>query len=727
MESRNRTLLIILIVAALLVCCYCAVVGGVGALLLRAPVRSTGPQVSITRVVTRVATVRPVEATPALLTAEPGASAADETPAAVARASATPAAAMPSRGTPAPTEPTGSPAAQATGGAAVATPGPGTTDEEAALLQESEMPAADPRVLAMQLKPNAGDIPEVVTNTAPVYKVGDERKFWVSNTDTQEHQTITAQLKYMNDVVAMWVEDGVNFNLKDLQASADRFAQKTYTTDREFFGSEWKPGVDSDPRLQILHARGLGENVAGYYSSADEYSQQVNPYSNEREMFYISADSGNAKPNSDFYDGTLAHEFQHMIHWHNDRNETSWVNEGMSELASDLNGFDVGGHDLSYSQHPDTQLTTWSDPSDSSVSEHYGASYLFMRYFLDRFGEDLTKAVVASPENGINGFNDALAKAGRSERFDDIFADWVIANYLDAPEADASGRYGYKAIDPFPMAISEEYSKYPASAKAQVSQYGVDYIRLKGREPLTIRFEGQQQEALVDAEPQGTYSWWSNRGDSSDSTLTRQVDLSNTSSATLQFSAWYDIEEGWDYAYVEASTDGGNKWDILNGKYTTTDNPVGNAFGPGWTGVSGGGDNGQWVEESVNLTPYAGKQILLRFQMVTDDAVNKPGLLVDNLRIPEINWQDNVESGDNGWTSEGWIRTDNSVQQGWLVQVLEIGDGTVTVERIPIDANGTGELRIDNMHDLGEVMMTVSAIAPVTTEKATYSYTISPD
>ena len=177
----------------------------------------------------------------------------------------------------------------------------------------------------------------------------------------------------------------------------------------------------------------MGDTVAGYYSSADEYSQQVNQYSNEREMFYISADSGNSPPNSAFYDGTLAHEFQHMIHWANDRNETSWVNEGMSELASYLNGFDVGGHDLAYMQKPDTQLTTWADPSEESASEHYGASYLFMNYFLDRFGEDLTKAVVASDKNGIAGFDDALEKAGRPERFDDIFADWVIANYLDAP------------------------------------------------------------------------------------------------------------------------------------------------------------------------------------------------------------------------------------------------------------------------------------------------------
>ncbi len=65
-------------------------------------------------------------------------------------------------------------------------------------------------------------------------------------------------------------------------------------------------------------------------------------------------------------------------------------------------------------------------------AEHYGASYLFMTYFLDR-RRGLTKAVVASSKNGIAGFNEALEQAGRPERFEDIFADWVIANYLDAP------------------------------------------------------------------------------------------------------------------------------------------------------------------------------------------------------------------------------------------------------------------------------------------------------
>jgi hypothetical protein len=554
--------------------------------------------------------------------------------------------------------------------------------------------------------------------------VGDKARFWVSNNDTQEHRQITAELRHITPHLYLWVEEGVKLNQADLERSARRFEEKTYPTNREFFGSEWTPGVDNDVHLNILHARDLGEHVAGYYSSADEYSKLVNQYSNEREMFYVSVDSDSARPNSEFYDGTLAHEFQHMIHWVNDRNEDSWVNEGMSELASALNGFDPGGAEIAYSQKPDTQLTTWADPSEGNA-EHYGAAYLFMAYFLDRFGEELTKSVVASRENGIVGFNAALAQAGRPERFADVFADWLIANYLDNPKATADGRFGYSELDPYPPAVVETYRRYPVSASAQVSQYGADYIELRGRGSVTIQFEGQTRNRLVDARPQGTYSWWSNRGDDSDATLTHAFDLRSARSATLSFSAWYDIEDGWDYAYVAVSTDGGAKWQLLRGKHTTDKNPVGNAFGPGWTGISGGGKSPQWVQETMDLTAFAGKQILLRFEYVTDDAVNGPGLMVDDIAIPEIGYSDGGENGSAGWEAAGWVLTDNKLTQRWLVQLLQIGEDKITVERMDVGPDGRGRLTVDDLGELDGAILVISGLAPMTTEPAQYSYTIT--
>ena len=57
------------------------------------------------------------------------------------------------------------------------------------------------------------------------------------------------------------------------------------------------------------------------------------------------------------------------------------------------------GFDYYYVNNPDLSLTDWS-PDPGSNGAHYGQSFLYLAYFLDRFGEDATKAVVKHPENG---------------------------------------------------------------------------------------------------------------------------------------------------------------------------------------------------------------------------------------------------------------------------------------------------------------------------------------
>ena len=271
-NNRNRNLLLILLGVVLILCCCCAVISASGALLLfRAP---SNAQIGRVQVVTRIITATPARR-------------ATSTPIASPANHATSTLVAPAEGTNR-SEATASPLSVDETGAIP------TLDAESAALLANTMPAADARDLALRFHPEDGDIPIVVNATPPSYKVGDKAQFWVSNSDTQEHHQVTAELKYMTDHVAMWVEQGVKFNQGDLEASANRFEQKTYPTDREFFGSEWTPGVDNDVRLHILHARGLGDTVAGYYSSADEYSHKVNQYSNEREMFYVSMPSRTA-------------------------------------------------------------------------------------------------------------------------------------------------------------------------------------------------------------------------------------------------------------------------------------------------------------------------------------------------------------------------------------------------------------------------------------------------
>jgi hypothetical protein len=201
------------------------------------------------------------------------------------------------------------------------------------------------------------------------------------------------------------VDEQAHYDQPALESLAKTFDEKIYPTDRAFFGSEWSPGVDNDAHLYILYAHGVGGRIAGYYSARDEISPMANPYSNAHEMFVINSDT--TQLSDRFTYGVLAHEFQHMIHWMRDRNDATWLNEGFSELAAQINGYYGGGFDFSFINNPDIQLNDWpNDPK--ATTAHYGAGFLFLDYFLNRFGEDVTKALVGDKANGMDKVDQVL-------------------------------------------------------------------------------------------------------------------------------------------------------------------------------------------------------------------------------------------------------------------------------------------------------------------------------
>jgi hypothetical protein len=208
--------------------------------------------------------------------------------------------------------------------------------------------------------------------------------------------------------------------------------------------------------------------------------------------------------------------------------------------------------------------------------------------------------------------------------------------------------------------------------------------------------------------------WYSNRGDVSDMTLTQSFDLSAVTEATLTYKAWYDIEEGWDYGYVMVSTDEGETWDILPTPYTTDDNPHGNAYGPGYSGKSDG-----WINESISLDKYAGQTIQIRFEMISDDGISRPGLAIDDVSIREIGYKSNFENDDGGWEAEGWIRIDNLLPQQTWIQVIEKVGNDVEVTRW--QAAGEGQWSLSLAAGADQVIVAVSPFAASTTEAMPYT------
>ncbi len=625
---------------------------------------------------------------------------------------------------------------------------PSEAEETLAALNAALIPDADLHELGIRLLNVPADTPRIARTESPNYEVGDTRRFTASNVDNDQQFELTAKLRYKTDHVYMWVEEGVRVDEERLREAADLFEAHTYPTNREFFGSEWTPGVDSDPHLSILHARNLGNTVAGYYSSPDSHVQEVRPDSNEMEMFYINID--NVTIGDAFYNGVLAHEFQHMIHWANDRNEATWLNEGCSELAMALNDraygghYDVGGSDYSYARQPDTQLNAWPEGTAGDASANYGGAYLFMEYFLDRFGETATQDLVAHDENGMESVDAALRDLNTTLTHKEFFADWTVANLLDITNLSFyEGRYGYTAINPATPEIESSYRRrdLPTEARATVRQYGVDYIEIESDRSLTFTFEGATLTRLMDTEAHsGQYLWWSNREDESDTRLTRVIDLSTARTAEVNFWAWHHIEEDWDYAYVlvGAPTNGDTlpdditdletgdvAWEILDDPALncTTTNPNGNNFGCGLTGKSEG-----WGNLSADLTPYVGQEIALRFEYITDAAVNQSGLALDDIEIMvdgETLVADDVEQGAGDWQAEGFVRHANILPQEWIVQLVTLGQ-TPDVQRLLLADGASGSWSIPLSDQIDQAVITISALAPVTTEAASYEYTLAP-
>ena len=595
------------------------------------------------------------------------------------------------------------------------------SSETLELLENSIVPPNEPAELACRLD-NICDIPKVMAESAAPRVVGESEKFWVTDVGTNENTEVTATLRYVTPHVYFWVQDGVSYDDGEMKDLMDAFENKIYPTNREFFGSEWSPGIDGDEHIYILYSRGLGSSIAGYFSSADSVHPLVHEYSNAHEMFLFNAD--NTFLGEEFTYGVLAHEFQHMIHWNQDLNETSWLNEGSSELAAFLNGYDPGGFDWLYISEPDMQLNDWPNDQDATTP-HYGAGFLFMTYFLDRFGEEATQALVKDTANGLDSVENVLREinatdpvTGEPISADDFFMDWAVTNFtLDASVGD--GRYVYTNYPAANRASATEtiYNCPQAPLTRDVHQYGVDYIAIECAGDYTLSFTGSTVTGLLPTDPySGEYAFWSNKGDESDMTLTREFDFTNVSGPIeISYRTWYDIETDWDYLYLEVSEDG-KAWEIVTTPSGTATDPSGNSYGWGYTGVTNG-----WIEEKVDFSKYAGKKIFVRFEYVTDAAVNGEGLLLDDVKVDAAGYSSDFEADDGGWVAEGFVRVQNVLPQTFGLALIKTSDSSVTM--IPVNADQTAEISI-SLKSGEKIYLVVSGTTRFTRELGSYQIEI---
>jgi immune inhibitor A len=176
---------------------------------------------------------------------------------------------------------------------------------------------------------------------------------------------------------------------------------------------------------------------------------------------------------------------------------------------------------------------------------------------------------------------------------------------------------------------------------------------------VVVNLPSQQVTTDFNTPYAGTYEWWGGSADYLNNTLSRQLDLSGATSASITAKAQYEIEEDYDFLYAEVSTNGGSTWTPLG-------NSLIDAAAPGGTpetGIDGSSGRG-WVDLTYDLSAYAGQTVQFRYRYQTDGGVHFAGAFLDNVSLVKDGataWTDGAETLAAEWTARGWTRSTGSV------------------------------------------------------------------
>jgi hypothetical protein len=362
------------------------------------------------------------------------------------------------------------------------------------------------------------------------------------------------------------------------------------------------------------------------------------------------------------YESTVAHEYQHDIHQDWQPDDELFMNEGCSMYAEFKCGYGIEANYLnSYFATPDNSLTVWGDQGDINILADYGVAALWTIYLNDHYGgTNFIRYYVQSGIPSIEGINNALTHFKYKTNFLRVYHDWRLANLVRS-DFPGCGKYNYKSINlndpsiipvrtyaisgtPVPWKKGTDFGNtitilgYDTGVSA-IGPFGTDYIKLGNwTKSGIIYFDGDDSAVYGwSYDAVGGY-WWSNGENLANLLLVGQVSVPAVSTATLTLVTKYSIEEGWDFGFVQVSTDNGVTWTSLSNDYTTSDHDPSAHPGivanlPGLTGLSP--DWPDWTETTMtfDLSAYAGQNVLLGFRYMTDWATLWEGWFIKSASV----------------------------------------------------------------------------------------------
>ena len=249
--------------------------------------------------------------------------------------------------------------------------------------------------------------------------------------------------------------------------------------------------------------------------------------------------------------------------------------------------------------------------------------------FSHEFGHDL----------GIPDEYDTSGNTGGAENSTGFWTPWSSGSYgSDGTPANGIGNrpFSMSAWDKLVFGWLDYQFVKPGDGKTKITLGPSEAQSTAGKQAAVVTLPDKQVAKNVGTPFAGSKFYYSGTGNDMDNAMFKSVALP-AGAASLTAKARYNIEGGWDYAYVIVSTDGGAHWTTVHTNLSTNESPNGQNFGEGITGVSTGET---WVDLTADLSAYAGKTVLLGFEYWTDPAQEgdpssdaTPGISLDNIAI----------------------------------------------------------------------------------------------
>lgn len=269
---------------------------------------------------------------------------------------------------------------------------------------------------------------------------------WITDTATMQQSLTSATCIYVSDSVYYFLDDRVNMSDIDINRISyiEQQFETAYHKVHEKCGQE--NDVDNNGKIIFLFTP-IGNNVLGFFYTADKYNDTLTAssgiHSNEADVMYVESaylmNNTDWESNKAKLTATLIHEFHHMALF-DVRTNTGvepfmdyWINEGFSTLTTYYTGYP--------SIMRDYVLNFFAFETDISLVNNtpnlsYGYSYLFMRYFYYRFGDEGLKKIIKSAHTGYKAIEEAS-----NMNFNDLYKDFIKMILVTGRNVTEDARY----------------------------------------------------------------------------------------------------------------------------------------------------------------------------------------------------------------------------------------------------------------------------------------------